>query len=170
MFNTRARDADSASPSAQSEPSWNFISSEPDPGAATALTENPELERYLVAEIARASRRRPLMKRLAHVEAAYAEQQNGLAPPPPVPPPLPPLSSSSGADPHDLPGPTPILPIDQLMEEFGETYTAPPPSADWLAKARRERRRQRARAVFAWLVTLAIGMVIVAITLQSIKG
>lgn len=169
MFNTRAQDADSASASAQGEPSWNFISSEPDPGAATALTENPELERYLVAEIARASRRRPLMKRLAHVEAAYAEQQSALAPPPPVPPPLPSLSPSS-ADPHDLPGPTPILPIDQLMEEFGETCTTPPPSADWLAKARRERRRQRARAAFAWLVTLAIGMVIVAITLQSIKG
>jgi hypothetical protein len=166
MFNTHSRDAYTASASPQSEPSWNFVSSEPDPGAATALTENPELERYLVAEIARASRRRPLMKRLAHVEAAYAGQQNEI---PPAPPPLPSLSPA-GADPHHLPGPVPILPIDRLMEEFGETCTTPPPSADWLAKARRARRRQRARAAFAWLVTLAIGMVIVAVILQALKG
>jgi hypothetical protein len=145
-------------------PTWNFVP--PDASQGNVLTDDPELERYLVAEIARATRRRPLMKRLAHVEAEFAGLPADFAPP--IPPPRPPLSAASPIA-HEWPGPSIILPIDQLMEEFGDTYSTPPASAASLGKARRERRRARARTFFAWSATLAIGAVIIAVTVQALQ-
>ncbi len=150
------------------EPVWNFIPMDHEGGAAAAETEDhdPELERYLVQEIARAKRRRPLMKRLARVEEAYAELPASLTgmTAPPAPPPLPSLEAVP------QPSPTITLPIDQLMEEFGETYTAPPASAEWLGKAQRQRRRARLRTALAWIATLIIGAAIVSATMTALKG
>jgi hypothetical protein len=153
----------------QNETQWNFIPMEAEAAPHTTPEEDadPELERYLVQEIARASRRRPLMKRLERVETAYAELPGRLpdSPAPPLPPPLPSLSIA-----NEPPSPADFGPIDQLMEEFGESYDAEsPPSADWLKKAQRERRRARRRTLFAWIATLAIGAAIIAATFQGLQ-
>ncbi len=175
MIHAHSHDAYDGSVASENEPSWNFVV--PDSSGSTALTEDPELERYLVEEIARAKRRRPLMKRLAHVEAAYAARPGGLGEDPetphtqPEPPPLPPLAALDPMGPvaHGPPPAHADAPIDQLMEEFGETFTTPPASAAWLGKAKRERRRARARIFFAWSATLAIGVAIIAFTLQALQ-
>jgi hypothetical protein len=146
------------------EPLWNFVSMDRDADAAQEQEHDPALERYLIEEIARAKRRRPLMKRLAHVEQAYAELPGKLSgiTAPPGPPPLPSIEGQQV--------PSLTLPIDQLMEEFGGASTTPPPSAEWLKKARRERRRARVRATLAWIATLIIGAAIVAATMSALKG
>ena len=153
----------------QTEPQWNFISMDAEPAHDTRREEptDPELERYLVEEIARASRRRPLMKRLERVESAYAELpgRRPVRAAPAMPPPLP----SLGAVPRS-PSPADIAPIDQLMEEFGDSMEATtPPSAAWLQKAQRERRRARRRTLLAWVATLTIGAAIIAATLQGLQ-
>jgi len=162
-LNGHAHDMLGASGADDDVSSWNFIP--PDASGSTVLTEDPELERYLVAEITRAARRRPLMKRLAHVEAEFSDAPEGVAGDlaPPMPPPLP-ATPESGVVPHGMPEPTVVLPIDQLMEEFGEEPT-PLASAEWVGNAPRERRRTLVRTVFAWIATLAIGAAIVAIAL-----
>lgn len=163
-FNSHAHDTFFAN--GDSEPVWDFIPADPDAGSI--LTEDPELERYLVEEIARASRRRPLMKRLQRVEAAYSELPGRLSgtAAPPTPPPLPSLKVVS-----ETPSPTDVAPIDQLMEEFGGSWAGEAPaSAEWLDKAQRERRRARWRTLFAWIATLAIGAAIIAVTMQALEG
>jgi hypothetical protein len=166
-WNGHSHDVLSASGVSDDAPSWNFIP--PDASQSNVLAEDPELERYLVAEIARATRRRPLMKRLARVEAEFSElpEDDPGRFAPAVPPPLPPLSAT-GPIAHQMPGPSLILPIDQLMDEFGDPHAAPPASAEWLRKARRNRRRSRARTFFAWSATLAIGAAIVAMTMHGL--
>jgi hypothetical protein len=150
---------------------WNFISQDAEAATTTEPEEehDPELERYLVQEIARASRRRPLMKRLERVESAYAELPGNLpasAGAPPMPPPLPSLDVAPAPA-----SPAFIAPIDQLMEQFGENLdTDPPPSAEWLETARRERRQARHRTAFAWIATLAIGAAIIAATMQALQA
>jgi len=149
---------------------WNFISpdAEAAPDATPEEDHDPELERYLVEEIARASRRRPLMKRLERVESAYAELPGNLpaaAAAPPMPPPLPSLDVAPAPA-----SPAFIAPIDQLMEEFGESMDAePPPAAEWLQTAQHERRQARRRTAFAWIATLAIGAAIIAATMQALQ-
>ncbi len=147
---------------------WNFIPQGAEAAAEPEEAHDPELERYLVQEIARASRRRPLMKRLERVESAYAELPGNLpasAAAPPLPPPLPSLDVAPAPA-----SPAFIAPIDQLMEAFGENLdTDPPPSAEWLETARRERRQARHRTAFAWIATLAIGAAIIAATLQALQ-
>lgn len=151
------------------EPLWNFIPMDAETGPHTPEPEDhdPELERYLVEEIARAKRRRPLMRRLERVEEAYAELPGKLpgTHPPSEPPPLPPLGSGA----HESPAPANGAHIDQLMEEFGDACAPPPASAEWLAKAQRERRRARLRAFFAWIATLAIGAGIIAATMEMLQ-
>lgn len=169
-FNGYSRNAYFASSAREADTAWNFISADPNADPSASLTEDPELERYLVEEIARAKRRRPLMKRLAHVEAAYSADLPSFlagATAPAVPPPLPSLQPipESGA-----PATATGTPIDQLMEDFREECTAPPQSAEWLDNARRERRRGRLRALVAWIATVAIGTTVIAVTMQALKG
>ncbi len=151
---------------AEEATSWNFIP--PDSSPNTSLTEDPELERYLVEEIARATRRRPLMKRLANVEAAFTGLPDGLHATTHTANEPPPLPSAPAIDLMGVANPA-IHPINDLMEEYSDTWTTPPPSAEWLRKARRERRRARARTFFAWSATLAIGIAIVALTMQALQ-
>jgi hypothetical protein len=173
------------------EPVWNFIPMDAHPVTQSEDTD-PELERYLVEEITRAKRRRPLMRRLARIEDAYAELPGGLrgpapsSPPPPLPrlgpldpmgPPVAPLGHDSLA--HEPVGHEPLgqrptakangTHIDQLMEEFGDDCVPPPPSAAWLQKARRERRRARLRTALAWFATLIIGATIISATMQALQ-
>jgi len=162
--------APSVGGASQPEPQWNFISMDAETAHDTRSEEaaDPELERYLIEEIARASRRRPLMKRLERVESAYAELP-GRFPvnaAPAMPPPLPSLGDAPRS-----PSPADIAPIDQLMEAFGDSMEpATPPSAEWLRTAQRERRRARRRTLFAWLATLTIGAAIIAATLQGLQA
>lgn len=127
-----------------------------------------EFDRNLAEDIARAMQHRPLMSRLARIEAAYAELPGVLPPraasaPPPIP-------ANQDAPPSPLAANgAPATPIDQLMEEFGAETTTPPSSAEWLGKARRERNRARMRNVAAWFATLTIGGTIIALTTLMIK-
>jgi hypothetical protein len=169
-FNGYSRNAYFANSAREADSAWNFIPADPTADPSASLTEDPELERYLVEEIARAKRRRPLMKRLANVEAAYSADLPSFlakAAAPAVPPPLPSL--------HAVPQSAPMAvangaPIDRLMDEFHDECTAPPQSAEWLDNARRERRRGRLRALVAWIATVAIGTTVIAVTMQALKG
>ena len=129
-----------------------------------------DLERNLAEDIARAMQHRPLMSRLARIEAAYTDEVPGVLParisettlPPPIPvndsPPATLAVNGSAA-----------MPIDQLMEEFGAEEPALPSPAEWLGKARREHAHARLRNVAAWFATLTIGGSILALVTLIIK-
>lgn len=159
--------------------SWNFIP--PDTSGRSALTEDPELERYLVEEIARAKCRSPLMRRLAQVErenaapapapplGATAQQRRRPLPPPP--------SALASVRPGrtDLPMTAHTPKIEQHMSDRHMTdrqmeacdwdtprfMSAEPPRN----ARRRAQRHIRLRTVLAWIATLAIGAAIAAIAL-----
>jgi hypothetical protein len=122
-------------------------------------------ERDLVENIARAMQHRPLMRRLANVEAEFSD-----APPPPP-------SNGAGAAAPSLQEDFAIRPltasrsaeavakVDRRIEAAADDAWAPPPSsAEWLGKAQRERNRARLRNAAAWLATFAIGGTIIATT------
>ena len=129
-----------------------------------------DLERNLAEDIARAMQHRPLMSRLARIEAAYTDEAPGVLParindtalPPPIPvndgPPATLAVNGSAA-----------MPIDQLMEEFGAEEPTLPSSAEWLGKARREHAHARLRNVAGWFATLTIGGSILALVTLIIK-
>jgi hypothetical protein len=155
-------------PPPDAETLWNFTSM----AAHVPVKDDidAELEDDLVDEIARAMHRRPLMNRLAHVQAAYGEQPAAVrpSPAPSVPPPIPqtqaaPLALELELEPDDT------VSIDQLMEEFEEWETTTPTSAEWLGKARRERARARLRNLTGWLATIAIGGSIILITMIMLQ-
>jgi hypothetical protein len=51
--------------------------------------------------------------------------------------------------------------LEEVIDDLG--YEAsPPPSAEWLDKARREQRAERRRHAIAWVTTLGIAGTIVA--------
>jgi hypothetical protein len=126
-----------------------------------------DLERNLAQDIARAMQHRPLMSRLARIEAAYTDEVPGVLPsrisdamlPPPIP-----VNDSSPAT-HAVNG----MPIEQLMEEFGADEPTLPSSTEWLGKARREHAHARLRNVAAWFATLTIGGSILALVTLIIK-
>lgn len=120
--------------------------------------DGPE-DRRLADDIAHVMHHRPLMSRLARLDAAHgdaageiAKSAAELSPPP---------STPAAAEP-----PAPLLPsdprsIEEVIDDLG--YVAsPPPSAEWLDKARRAQRKERARHAMAWITTLAIAGTIVA--------
>lgn len=120
--------------------------------------DGPE-DRQLADDIARAMHHRPLMSRLQRVEAmhggadgAVVRSASRLAP---VPAPAP----STAA----LPPPLPVdsRSLDEVIDDLGHV-ASPPPSADWLDNARRERRRQHNRNALAWVTTVVIASTIVA--------
>ena len=116
-------------------------------------------DRQLADDIARAMHHRPLMSRLQRVEAMHGNADGAvvrtasrLAPVPAAPPGI-------GA----LPPPIPVDPrsLDEVIDDLGHV-ASPPPSAEWLDNARRERRRLRNRNALAWVTTVAIASTIVA--------
>jgi hypothetical protein len=147
--------------------SWNFDAM----GAQSIVKDDvaADPEQDLVENIARAMQNRPLMRRLANVEAAYsgapvAELLTPAAPPAeetPSPPAeaaeTPPLETASPVE-------SELAKIKRLVEEAEEGWVMPPSSADWLGKAQRERSRARLRNAAAWIATFAIGGSIIATT------
>jgi hypothetical protein len=141
---------------------WNFTTM----ASHAQVNDGTELEDDLVDEIARAMQRRPLMNRLAHVQAAYSELPIAAppAPMPSVPPPIPRARAAPLA-----PEPDDRVSIDQLMEEFEDLETTTPTSAEWVGKARRERSRARLRNLTGWLATIAIGGSIIVTTMVMLQ-
>ena len=119
--------------------------------------DGPE-DRQLADDIARAMHHRPLMSRLQRVEAMHGNADGAVVrtasrlAPVPAPPGI-------GA----LPPPIPVDPrsLDEVIDDLGHV-ASPPPSAEWLDNARRERRRLRNRNALAWVTTVAIASTIVA--------
>ncbi len=122
----------------------------------------------LAEEIARAMHNRPLMSRLARV--GNNGGQGGAAQPRPdatldasrLPPPSPQDDAP--------PGPALTASIEELIADVGRTVTGTPPSADWLRKAKSERRRDRMRNVAAWFTTLGIAAAIVGSALFMLRA
>jgi len=111
----------------------------------------------LADDIARAMHDRPLMSRLARVEAAHGDATVAVvrsaidlaaprAEPALAPPPLPMAELRS---------------IEEVIDDLGYA-AAPPPSAAWLEKARRAKTLERRRHALAWITTLGIAGVILA--------
>jgi len=139
-------------------------------GSQAKLKQADEPQSHLVEEIARAMQHRPLMGRLAHVEAAYAEESLGSPAanekvPAPAASARPSRAASEvGTPPTSASRNAALARIEKLVEDAEEAWTMPPSSAEWLGKAQRERNRARLRNVAAWLATLAIGGTIIATT------
>lgn len=123
-------------------------------------------DRQLAEDIARAMHHRPLMSRLARVEAAHGDPAGAvtksaarLAPNPSAPAvaeAAPPLLS---VDPRS---------IEEVIDDLGYVASKPP-SAEWLDKARREHRKERARNAIAWVTTLAIAATIVGVAFLLLR-
>ena len=132
----------------------------------------PESERALALEIAKAMQP-PLMSRLERIQRSYSElagadAEEALATP--MPPPVPPIPalqmplivqrSAPAAS------PLPLSPaMADLIADDPDAGFATPPSAEWLAKARRQRNRTRLSNALAWISTLAIAGSIVTATM-----
>lgn len=155
------------------ETSWNFTSMPADAARTQDdSTQDDDLEHNheLAARLARTLTHRPLMSRLARIEAAYAELPATLEPPivASVPPPLPPAAEPPAAveplkhlEPAQPNGAT--RSIDELMEEFSDTVTPLPESSTaWLGNARRARNRSFLHNVAGWFATIAIGATVIA--------
>ena len=147
--------------------------------ATMAAQANPNLhepiqsERDLAAEIARVMHQRPLMNRLARVESAYVgvPPDKGSAQPPEH-------SSPPVLEQQPMPSKSVGTTSSQTQAAHGATIerqpqrerTSPPRSADWLGKARRERKRARLMNAVAWLSTVAIGGAIIASTIVALQA
>ncbi len=129
-----------------------------------------EAEQDLVENIARAMQNRPLMRRLANVEAAYSDAPEAVAeflaqpeapaeetPSSPVEGEAAPLASAAPVE-------SELAVIERRVEEAEEGWLMPPSSAEWLDKAQRERNHARLRNAAAWAATLLIGGSIIATT------
>ncbi len=120
-------------------------------------------EHDLVENIARAMQHRPLMRRLANVEAEYSDAPAARpatvaagAAPPPV------LEDFRSGPATAARSANAVAKVG--LEEAEDGWAPPPRSAEWLGKAQRERNRARLRNAAAWLATLAIGGTIIATT------
>ena len=112
----------------------------------------------LADDIARAMHHRPLMSRLARVEAAHGDAAVMVA-----------KTATGFASPRahepaaiETPPPLPVADlrsIEELIDDLGYA-SSPPPSAEWLEKARRAKAHERRRHALAWVTTLAIAGVI----------
>jgi hypothetical protein len=126
----------------------------------------PESERALAQEIAKAMQP-PLMSRLARVQSPYFELagvDDKSAPlpadePPPVPALEMPLVVQKSMPAASVQAPSPAM-LDLIADDPDAGFSAPP-AAEWLGKARRERRRARWTNAIAWIATLAIASSIV---------
>lgn len=120
--------------------------------------DGPE-DRQLADDIARVMHHRPLMSRLARIEAAHGDAAGVIAKSATELSPAP--SAPTAAEPPALPLPSDPRSIEEVIDDLG--YVAsPPPSAEWLDTARRAQRKERARHAMAWVTTLAIAGAIVA--------
>jgi hypothetical protein len=125
--------------------------------------DGPE-DRQLADDIARAMHHRPLMKRLARVDASRHDAtvvlakatDEGAPAPSPVEADIPP----SITDPRS---------IEEIIDDLGQV-TGTPPSAEWLDNARRAHRQARVSHAMAWVTTLAIAMSIIGTALLLLRA
>jgi hypothetical protein len=118
--------------------------------------DGPE-DRQLADDIARVMQHRPLMSRLARVDNAHGNAADAVS------------RSATRFDPTPVPTATevPVSPISADQRSIEEViddlaYVAsPPPSAEWLDKARHTQRQERRRFALAWITTIAIAGAIV---------
>ena len=130
----------------------------------------PESERALAQEIAKAMQP-PLMSRLARVQGSYSELagvDDKSAPlpadePPPVPALKMPLVVQKSMPAASAQAPSPAM-LDLIADDPDAGFSAPP-AAEWLGKARRQRRRARWTNAIAWIATFAIAGSIVTATM-----
>jgi hypothetical protein len=127
--------------------------------------DGPE-DRQLADDIARVMHHRPLMSRLARVETAHGEAAGFVAKSATRVAPNQPAPAAAAT----LPPPISVDPrsIEEVIDDLGHV-AAPPPSAAWLDKARREHRRERMRNAMAWVTTLAIAGSIVAVAFLLLR-
>jgi hypothetical protein len=130
---------------------------EGEPAMAAQAQVKPDFDgaddRQLADDIARAMRHRPLMSRLGRVDAVNAKTPAAA------------VRATPLAAVPDAAEPAPAAPdprsIEEVIDDLG--YGAsPPPSAQWLDKARRAQRAERRRHALAWVTTLGIAGAIVA--------
>jgi hypothetical protein len=129
---------------------------EGEPAMAAQAQVKPDFDgaddRQLADDIARAMRHRPLMSRLGRVDAVNAKTPAAAVR-------VAPLAAVPDAEPP--PVATDPRSLEEVIDDLG--YEAsPPPSAEWLEKARREQRAERRRHALAWVTTLGIAGTIVA--------
>ena len=129
------------------------------------LSQSEEHDPDLVENIARAMRKPALMRRLASIEAEFTGQEPPVVYAAHVPPPLP--ASPAESAPVESPlAASDLEAVKRHVEEADSGFVMPPHSAEWLGKARRERRRTILHNLAAWFATLFIGgMIIVAMAL-----
>jgi hypothetical protein len=143
--------------------SWNFDTMGAHSKTSNARPAGPE--RDLVEDIARAMQNRPLMRRLASLEADYGGGARAPAAPE-LPPPAAPAFDAAALSQFEE---DPLAAIQRRVEEADVGWAMPPASAEWLGKAQRERNRARLRNAIAWMATLAIGGAIIATTALMLK-
>ena len=118
--------------------------------------DGPE-DRQLADDTARVMHHRPLISRLARVEAMHGNPASTVTNT---------ASNLAFAGAPALAEATPAhldadpRSIEEVIDDLG--YSAsPPPSALWLDKARREKRQERTRHAMAWVTTFVIAATIV---------
>lgn len=126
--------------------------------------DGPE-DRQLADDIARAMQHRPLMKRLARVDAPRGVSPELIA-----------VTATQAAPSSSDPAPEIDLPrfiadtrsIEEVIDDLGQV-TGTPPSAKWLDNARRAHRQARVSHAMAWVTTLAIAMSIIGTALLMLR-
>lgn len=122
-------------------------------------------DHQLADDIARAMHHRPLMSRLARVEAAHGDPAGSVT-----------KSATRMAPSPSVPAVTeaaPLLSVDprsieEVIDDLGYGASKPP-SAEWLDKARREQRKERMRNAIAWVTTIAIAATIVGVAFVLLR-
>jgi len=154
-----------------------WIAATMDSKARTKRAEPTADEAQLADEIARAMHDRPLMSRLQRVGHAYPAEPNSN-----VYPLRGPMNPGLAAQPPPIPAyayepnrfeaaERAALDTNETAAVFGfhadndDVVVVPPPSAEWLEKARRDRSIARLRDVLAWVATVAIGGAIISATM-----
>jgi hypothetical protein len=170
------REFEAARPDAPSPAnSWNFTAVPAETAEVHDETfdedQDDAAEQELAARLSRTLNHRPLMNRLARVEAAYNEAPRPPEPPiiASVPPPLPQETSQSVAE-AQVDAQAALRPIDDLMHEFGdEPIELPETSTAWVGNAQRERGRNHIHNIAAWFATAAIGCSVVGIVVLMLR-
>ena len=128
----------------------------------TADFAEPE-DSQLADDIARVMHHRPLMSRLARVEAVHGPAAVGVAQP---------AAGAQGLAAPPEAFATPVRPdprsLEEVLDDLGHVAT-PPPSAEWLEHARRAHRKANLRQAVAWMTTLAIAVSIVGVALLLLR-
>lgn len=121
--------------------------------------DGPE-DRQLADDIARVMQHRPLMSRLARVEASHSEAAGFVAKA------SPPSVAAPAAEPSEKSAE--LRSIEEVIDDLPNVVSSPA-SARWLEKARQDHLRERNRHAIAWVTTLGIACAIITATLVLLR-